>query len=113
MQLFCVTYIIGEGRWIVRINMSIRKMMIELLSIHELNAIELSQELSIREREVYDHLAHVKKTLTAQGMRLIISPYRCVGCGYEFRKRSRLDRPGRCPVCKEGHITMATYRVED
>ncbi len=92
--------------------MSIRKSMIELLSDYELNAIEISQDLSIREREVYDHLGHIKRTLAAKGQRLIITPYRCIGCGYVFRKRSRLDRPGRCPVCKEGHISMATYRVQ-
>ncbi len=91
--------------------MSVRRMMIELLSVYELNAIEISQELSIREREVYDHLVHVQKTLTAQGKKLIVTPYKCVGCGYEFRKRTRLDRPGRCPVCKNGHIAMAMYRI--
>ncbi len=93
--------------------MSIRKRMIELLCDDELNAIELSQELSIREKEVYDHLAHIKRSLSARGQQLMITPYACMRCGYVFRKRSRLDRPGRCPVCKEGHISMATYWIRE
>ncbi len=91
--------------------MSIRRRMIALLDDYELNAIEISQELSIREREVYDHLVHIKQSLAAKGKKLEITPYQCSGCNYVFKKRTRLDRPGRCPVCKGGHIAMATYRI--
>lgn len=90
---------------------TLRKKMIELLEEEELDALELSGLLSIREKEVYEHLPHIAKSLAASGRKLVISPYQCLVCGYSFGKRDRFDRPGRCPKCKEGHIRMATYAI--
>lgn len=90
---------------------TLRQRIIELLREEELDAMELSQLLSIREKEVYEHLPHIARTLASSGEKLIISPYRCLNCDYSFVGRSRFDRPGRCPRCKEGHIRMATYSV--
>ncbi len=91
--------------------MSIRKMMIELLENFECNALDISRELSIREKEVYGHLDHIRRSLHCQNRELVITPYECLGCGFVFKKRTRLDRPGRCPKCKEGYINMATYKI--
>jgi predicted Zn-ribbon and HTH transcriptional regulator len=88
---------------------TIRQQLKELLSEGEWNSIELSQELSIQEREIFDHLEHVKRSLG--NTKLIISPYCCLDCDYLFRNRSRLDRPGRCPKCKGSHIRMASYSI--
>ena len=90
---------------------TVRKAIIALLREEELDALELSQILSIREKEVYEHLPHIARTLAAAGEKLIVTPYRCLNCGYTFRERSRLNRPGRCPHCREGHIQMARYRI--
>lgn len=91
---------------------TIRQQMVELLRQEPLNAMELSHLLSIREREVYDHLAHIVRSMAARQQKVSVEPYCCVQCGYVFRKRNRHDRPGRCPSCKGGHIRMATYRIE-
>ena len=92
---------------------TVRQQMIDLLSEKELNALEISQALHIREKEVYGHLEHIRRSLVRQKDRkLHVSPYRCLGCGYVFRDRRRLDRPGRCPRCREGHIAMAGFRIE-
>jgi predicted Zn-ribbon and HTH transcriptional regulator len=85
--------------------------MIELLREEELDALELSHLLSIREKEVYEHLPHIDKTVAYSHERLVISPYVCLKCDYTFKARSRVDRPGRCPRCKEGHIRMARYSI--
>lgn len=90
---------------------TIRQQIIELLSEEELNAREISQALSIMEREVYEHLGHIERTLARQGKKLVITPYQCLNCGYRFAGRQRWDRPGRCPKCREGHIAMASYRI--
>lgn len=83
----------------------------DLLREEELNARELSQALSIMEKEVYFHLEHIERSLARQGLQLVISPYTCLSCGFKFSERKRWDRPGRCPRCKEGHIRMAGYRI--
>lgn len=85
--------------------------MIELLREEELDAMELSGLLSIREKEVYEHLPHIARTLASSGEKLIITPYGCLSCDYIFSDRPRFDRPGRCPRCKGGHIRMATYTI--
>ena len=90
---------------------TIRQQIIDLLSEEELNAREISQAISIMEREVYDHLQHIDRSLSRVGKKLEVTPYKCLKCGYLFENRKRWDRPGRCPVCKKGHISMACFRV--
>lgn len=88
---------------------TIRQQLRELLRDGEWTALELSQELSIREREVYAHLDHVRRSLS--GERMKVSPYHCLSCNYIFKKRERLDRPGRCPQCKGSHIGVASFSI--
>jgi len=90
---------------------TVRQQIIDLLRVEELNAMEISQAVSIREREVYEHLHHISQSLASQGKRLEITPYACASCDFTFKDRHRLSRPSRCPQCKGGHIRMATYRV--
>lgn len=90
---------------------TVRQQIIDLLSAAELNAIDISQAVSVREREVYEHLRHISQSLAAQGRRLQVTPYACLTCGFTFKERHRFSRPSRCPRCKGGHIRMAAYRV--
>lgn len=90
---------------------TVRQKMIELLRTGEYDALALSQLLSIREKEVYQHLPHIAKSLAASGKRLLIKPYLCLSCGFSFAGRERLNRPGRCPRCRQTHIRMATYSL--
>lgn len=48
---------------------TIRQHIIELFSTGEMNAIELSQDLGIGEKEVYGHLPHIARSVEAQGKR--------------------------------------------
>ncbi len=91
---------------------TIRQQMIILLKEEELSARELSKALGIREKEVYEHLLHIKRSIKIQKKKLIVSPFRCLNCDYIFENRKRLTRPGRCPKCKQGHIDPALYRIE-
>jgi hypothetical protein len=90
---------------------TVRQQIITLLQEQALNARELSQALSIMEKEVYGHLEHIDRTIGRQGMKLVVQPYTCLSCGYIFANRRRWTRPGRCPVCRHGHIRMAAYRI--
>ncbi|MFB0508176.1 MAG: transcriptional regulator [Thermodesulfobacteriota bacterium] len=90
---------------------TIRKQMIFLLNKAEMNARDLSRAMGIREKEVYEHLSHIARSVAAQGKKLSIRPFRCLECGYVFLDRQRFTRPGRCPGCKRSHIQEATYQV--
>ncbi|MFO8164288.1 MAG: hypothetical protein R6T98_07125, partial [Desulfatiglandales bacterium] len=81
-----------------------RQEMIVLLSENDITARELSQALGIREKEVYQHLPHIARSLAAQRKKLIILPISCLSCGYVFKDRRRFTRPSRCPRCKSTHL---------
>jgi predicted Zn-ribbon and HTH transcriptional regulator len=90
---------------------TIRQQMIVLLSKEDMGARELSQAIGIREKEVYEHLSHIARSVAAQRKKLIIQPFRCLVCGYVFQDRKRFTRPGRCPGCKKSHIQEPRYQI--
>ncbi len=90
---------------------TLRQQIIDLLQEQELTAREISQELGIREKEVYEHLGHIGRSASRQGLQLIVRPWCCLGCGYVFIDRKRLTRPGRCPKCKGSHLTAARFTI--
>ena len=90
---------------------TIRHQMIEALKKEEMTAIELSQSLRIPEKEVYEHLPHISRSVSSSGERLVIHPAMCLKCGYVFKDRRRFTRPGRCPRCKESHLQRPAYQI--
>ena len=91
---------------------TIRQKIIDLLCQGEYGAREVSQQLGIREKEVYAHLPHVAFTLNARDLHLVILPSECLSCGYVFSKRKRFDKPGRCWHCKNERITEPRFHVK-
>jgi len=90
---------------------TLRQKIIDLLSQHEMDARDLSQELGIQEKEVYTHLHHVARSMKVKKKKLIILPGQCLQCGYIFEDRKRLTRPGRCPQCKRSHLQSPRYQI--
>ncbi|MEW6664353.1 MAG: transcriptional regulator [Thermodesulfobacteriota bacterium] len=90
---------------------TVRQRIIELLDEQEMSARELSQRLGVREREIYEHLVHIARSVAARGKRLQVPPFDCLSCGYVFRERERFTRPSRCPRCKRSHIQTPVYRL--
>ncbi len=90
---------------------TIRQEMIALLEKDFHTARDLSQRLRISEKEVYDHLEHIARSISRHERRLDIQPFRCLICGYTFENRKRLTPPGRCPHCRRSHIQAARYGI--
>jgi predicted Zn-ribbon and HTH transcriptional regulator len=90
---------------------TIRQQIIELLADRQMDARELSGEVGIKEKEVYEHLTHIARSLAAKGSKLTIRPSECLACGYVFKDRRRFTRPGRCPRCRESHLTSPVYYI--
>jgi predicted Zn-ribbon and HTH transcriptional regulator len=91
---------------------TIRQQIIDLLSSDELTLRDLSQAVSITEKEVVDHLAHIEHTVRNQGGKIVEIPYQCLSCGFVFAKRTRFSKPGRCPTCKNSHIQTASFHIK-
>lgn len=90
---------------------TIRQQMTALLSQRVCTAGDISRMLRIQEKEVYDHLSHIARSVVSQGHRLVVTPSECLVCGYVFDKRKRFTRPSRCPRCKGERIQEPRYEV--
>jgi predicted Zn-ribbon and HTH transcriptional regulator len=90
---------------------TIRRQLIELLSAGTCGVRELSQELHQSEKEIYDHLVHIERSLKPGGKRLVIEPPVCQSCGFVFAERTRPQPPSRCPQCKKTHIRRPRYAI--
>lgn len=91
---------------------TIRRRIVALLEAGPRTAKQISSAAGRPEKEILDHLEHIRKQLRAVGRRLRQDPAACRRCGFVFRKRERLAAPGRCPVCKAESVSDPAFRVE-
>lgn len=90
---------------------TLRQQIIDLLEESEHSARELSFRLRIKEKEVYTHLPHIGRSVSAGRRKLQITPAECLSCGFVFKDRRRFTSPGRCPRCRREHISEPLYRI--
>jgi transcriptional regulator len=90
---------------------TIRRNIISLLEGNTLSAREISVDVRISEREVYEHLEHIQRSVLQSGYSFAVYPPECRKCGFVFRKRERLKKPGRCPVCRNELITEPLFSI--
>jgi predicted Zn-ribbon and HTH transcriptional regulator len=88
---------------------TVRQEMVALLREESLTAYELSGLVGISEKEVLEHLEHIKTALRGK---LAVTPPLCLECGFSFHKRERLKKPGRCPVCRSERIVEPAFTID-
>lgn len=92
---------------------TVRQEMISVLeAFGPLTARELSSEVSVREREVHEHLEHIRISLEKTEKRLEVTPPECRKCGFVFKDRKRLTKPGKCPSCRSTSIEEPEFKVK-
>jgi len=91
---------------------TIRRYIISLLKEHTLSAKEMSLFLKISEKDVCDHLKHIKRTINKENIHLIMKPAQCERCGFEFRKRERFSKPTKCPICHSSLIYSPLFSIK-
>jgi predicted Zn-ribbon and HTH transcriptional regulator len=72
---------------------------------------ELSQLLSLSEKDILTHLEHIAQA-PGQGCQFVLIPARCRQCGFVFKKRDRLTTPSRCPLCRQTAIARPRYALK-
>ncbi|MBI4643121.1 MAG: transcriptional regulator [Deltaproteobacteria bacterium] len=82
----------------------------ELLLEQSHSALEVSQLLSLSEKEVLDHLDHIARA-PGPGLHFQIIPAACKNCGFAFKKRNRLTTPSRCPLCRGESIRRPRFEL--
>jgi predicted Zn-ribbon and HTH transcriptional regulator len=76
-----------------------------------LSALEISGLVGIAQREVGEHLEHLRRTQANRDERLEVVAARCLKCSFEFEAREKLGRPSRCPKCKSERIDPPRFRI--
>ena len=92
-------------------NQTLRQGMIALLKVEECGLRDISQALHISEKEVADHLTHIRRSLAGGSQSLEIRPAECLACGFVFKDRRRFSRPRRCPRCRQTRISMPRFSI--
>jgi predicted Zn-ribbon and HTH transcriptional regulator len=90
---------------------TLRRQIDALLAGEPLAVRAISVAIGIPEKSVHDHLEHLRHSLHPLGRRLQIVPAVCRKCGFVFSKRERLQRPGRCPVCRQQSISEPLFAI--
>jgi predicted Zn-ribbon and HTH transcriptional regulator len=88
---------------------TLRHEIISLLEGKTLSAKEISAGAGIPEKEVAGHLEHIQAK--KRELHLIIIPASCRKCGFVFAKRERLNKPGKCPVCRGELISGPLFSI--
>ena len=89
---------------------TLRQMIKELLPAETLSSLELSQRLSLPEKEVLDHLTHIARA-PGRVCRFRMTPAVCKHCGFAFKKRERLTTPSRCPICQHESLRRPRFAL--
>jgi len=99
----------GGKRNEVQDMLTLRKKIAEALKQGSLDLREISKRFGIREKEALDHLRHIAKSAHSIGFNM--EPPQCNRCGYSFKKRTRLNTPGHCPICKSESISPPRFQI--
>ncbi len=91
---------------------TIRQEMTSLLKGRTLSAREISGMVRISEKEVYEHLEHIRKGRRKTDQQIVVTPAECRKCGFVFKKRDRLKKPGKCPICRSEMVTDPLFSIE-
>lgn len=85
-------------------------MIVELLQQEQLSALDLSEKLGVKEKEIFEHLEHITRSLRPT-KRLVVESAQCKKCGFQFKKRNRIKPPSRCPGCKSELIQRPRFSI--
>lgn len=92
---------------------TIRQQIIHCLETMPMTARDISKSVRISEKDVAFHLEFIEKTIRHTHKILDITPCACLNCGFEFSRRKKFKKPGKCPGCRKPRIVPAVFRLID
>jgi predicted Zn-ribbon and HTH transcriptional regulator len=90
--------------------MTVRKDLLQMLSIEPRSVSSIARELGLRRGDVEEDLRHAIRSARAAGHEIVVLPARCRACGFTFSE-DKLSKPGKCPECRESRIYEAQIRI--
>ena len=89
---------------------TIRQNIVSLLKEKTLSVQDISFYVMIPIKDVCEHLEHIQKNKRDYPLNIV--PARCKQCGFVFKKRERLKKPGKCPVCRGRLIEEPLFSIK-
>lgn len=86
-----------------------RQRIVSILTSGEADVTHLSVRLGLQEKEVLYHLEHVQKSSPG----FMIKPAKCLCCNFEFKDRTRLSVPSRCPKCRSERVCKPIFYIKE
>jgi predicted Zn-ribbon and HTH transcriptional regulator len=90
---------------------TLRQKMLEILGRNKSTTRELSKLISAPEKDIIRHMPHVMRSAAARGLHIKVQEAECLNCHFLFKERTRITRPGRCPMCKSTHIKEPSFQI--
>lgn len=90
---------------------TLRQQIIRLLETGPMTIRDISQAVRISEKEACGHLPFIEKSVRRQTKKMVVSPSLCLNCGFEFKKRRKMSKPGKCPKCRETRIQPPEFSI--
>lgn len=90
---------------------TVRQQILSLLEGKDMSPKDVSADIRVSEKDIYEHLEHIRRTVNKTGHNFVIIPAVCRKCGFVFRKRDRLTKPGKCPVCRGESIREPLFSI--
>ncbi|MBI4684312.1 MAG: transcriptional regulator [Nitrospirae bacterium] len=92
-------------------NETVRHEIVKCLEGAIFSAKEISTAVGIPERDVYEHMEHIQRSMSKKEHQLKVTPAECKKCGFIFSKREKLKKPSRCPICKAETIYEPLFSI--
>ncbi len=76
--------------------------------------VELGLDPNTREREIYEHIEHIAKTIRRKSRgkyAVFMTPPQCKSCGYVFKNLEKPRRPSKCPRCRSQRIEPPRFKI--
>lgn len=89
---------------------TIRQKIVSLLQDKTLSVRDISIYVMVSEKDIYEHLEHIQRN--KRDYPLHITPASCKKCDFVFRKRDKLKKPGKCPVCRSELIKEPLFSIK-
>ncbi len=92
-------------------NQTARQRILDVLKAADepLSSKDISSLARVSEKDLFQHLDHLRRSAKGEALRLDMVPAHCMACGFVFAKRERTTRPGRCPLCKSTRVSPALF----
>lgn len=92
-------------------NRTTRQRITDQLREQALTASAIAREFDITTAAGLTHVEHIAKSLEETDEQLLVAPPACRECGFEAFD-DLINRPSRCPECKNESIEEPAFRVD-